>query len=339
LFRLLLIPILLFFVSCTSQPVPLRIPLDEHDLYLKMKQATLVLLVNKQETGTAAFISSDGYIASAAHCIRYRDDKIEVISAQFGQIPVKLIAIDKAHDFMLLKADLTKKAHFLPPAKNKLRPPEKVYLMGSSIYRRGIFQIGTVAREDTYFEYYGGVHSHYFETIHIAASVQGGTSGGPWVNRFGEYVGVQSGQLLIENSPSGISFLTPVTHFKNIIETKKSARSYNLDFHVDPLVAQSPSTINRYKGYTQGLVVTNINATSVAKESGLSKWDLIVAINDTPVRTIKELIVEVRRLKANSVRLTIVQLDKKESKILVVPVDIVEDRITFKNPPKEVSVQ
>ena len=77
----------------------------------------------------------------------------------------------------------------------------------------------------------------------------------------------------------------------------------------------------------------------LAKESGLSKWDLIVAINEKPVRTIKELIVEVRRLKANSVRLTIVQLDKKESKILVVPVDIVEDRITFKNPPKEVSIQ
>ena len=77
----------------------------------------------------------------------------------------------------------------------------------------------------------------------------------------------------------------------------------------------------------------------LAKESGLSKWDLIVAINEKPVRTIKELIVEVRRLKANSVRLTIVQLDKKESKILVVPVDIVEDRIIFKNPPKEVSIQ
>ena len=103
MFRLLPILMMVLFCSCQSmQNKNGRQAMKEHDLYLKMKKATLVLLVNSKENGSAAFISEDGYIASASHCIRYRDDKIEVISAEFGRLPVKLVDINNRFFFVIV---------------------------------------------------------------------------------------------------------------------------------------------------------------------------------------------------------------------------------------------
>ena len=334
--RLLLALLLLAFAGCSTQPEQM----DEHALYQKMSDASLVLLVNGKENGSAAFISEDGYIASASHCIKFRDDKLEVLSPLLGKLKVKLIALDKTHDMMLLKADLgEKKAVFLPPAKEKVKTPEKIYQFGSPIYRRGIVQSGFVARDDTYYEFYGDRHNHYIEIIHISVSIQSGTSGGPWVNRKGEYVGVQSGTLLVGDSPSGIAFMSPVHCFMDVIKTKKSARSYNLDFKVMPLETHNSSTIDRYKGYSEGLVVSEIQESSVAKKAGLKKWDLIVAINEHPVKTTAELMNKVRELKSDQVDLTIVELDSDKSNTKSIPTEIIEDRIKFKSPPKEVAAK
>ena len=303
-----------------------------------MRDASLVLLVNGKENGSAAFISPDGYIVSASHCIKFRDDKLEVISPVLGKLKAKLIALDKMHDMMLLKADLgDKKTVYLAPSQTPVKTPERIFQIGSPIYRRGVVQSGFIARDDTYYEFYGERHNHYIEIIHVSASIQSGTSGGPWVNSRGEYVGVQSGTLLVGDSPSGIAFMSPVLSFMNVIKEKKSARSFNLDFKVMPLETHNPSTIDRYKGYSRGLVVSDIQEDSIAKKAGLKKWDLIVAVNEHPVTTIAEMMNKVRSFKSNSVKLTIVELDKEKSEDKTIPVEVVEDRIKFKSPPREVA--
>ena len=332
--RVIFLVLAILFAGCTSQPQRLK----EHEIYKKMKAASLVLLVNGKENGSAAFISPDGYIVSASHCIKFRDDKLEVISPVLGKLKAKLIAIDKLHDMMLLKAELgDKKTEYLPPSKEPVKTPERIFQIGSPIYRRGVVQSGFVARDDLFYEFYGERHNHYIEIIHISASIQSGTSGGPWVNSRGEYVGVQSGTLLVGDSPSGIAFMSPVLSFMDVIETKKSARSYNLDFKVMPLETHNSSTIDRYKGYSRGLVVADIKEDSIAKKAGLNKWDLIIAVNEHPVKTVTEMMNKVRSFKSNSVKLTIVELDSDKSKDKMIPVEIVEDRIKFKSPPREIA--
>lgn len=334
--RFLTLLMLVLVAGCVSGPQVL----EEHTLYKKMRDASLVLLVNGKENGSAAFISPDGYIVSASHCIKFRDDKLEVISPVLGKLSAKLIALDKMHDMMLLKADLgDKKTAYLPPSREHVKTPEKIYQIGSPIYRRGVVQSGFVARDDTFYEFYGERHNHYIEIIHISASIQSGTSGGPWVNSRGEYIGVQSGTLLVGDSPSGIAFMSPVLYFMDVITQKKSAKSYNLDFKVMPLETHNPSTIDRYKGYSRGLVVSDIQDESIAKKAGLKKWDLIVAVNEQPVKTIAGLMHKVRSFKSSSVKLTIVELDSDKSSDKTIPVEIVEDRIKFKSPPREVAEQ
>ena len=61
------------------------------------------------------------------------------------------------------------------------------------------------------------------------------------------------------------------------------------------------------------------------------------AVNDRPVGSIKEMMTIIRSLKEEYVRLTIVNLDEEKSSIKEIPVEIVEDRILFKNPPEKVA--
>ena len=69
----------------------------------------------------------------------------------------------------------------------------------------------------------------------------------------------------------------------------------------------------------------------------MEKWDMIVAVNDIPVGSTYELMTLIRKLKQEYIRLTIANLDERKSKIKEIPVEIIEDRILFKNPPKEVA--
>lgn len=335
--RILTLFSLVLLVGCSIVSLP-PAPLAQDTLYDKMYRSSLVLLVNGKENGSAAFISADGLVASAAHCIKFRDDKLEVISPVYGRMNAKLQAIDKGHDVILLKVDTKgQRINYLPPAKSIPKTPEKVYQYGSPIYRRGVVQSGTIARNDLFYEYYGEHHNHYIEIVHVSATVQGGTSGGPWVNQNGEFIGVQSGTLLVGDSPSGIAFMAPVHKFREVIAKRKSAKSRNLDFKVLPLEAHDSGTIKRYSGYKEGLIVSDINSESIAKQAGLNKWDMIVAVNDTPVKTTKELLDLIRHSSADKVALTIVELDEKKSKIKTIPVEIVEDRIVFRNTPAKVA--
>ena len=253
-------------LGCASLPEK-QATLTQNDLFAKMHRSSLVLLVNGKENGSAAFIANDGLAASAAHCIKFRDDKLEVISPVHGRMPAKLVAIDKAHDLILIKVETKDKViDFLKPSTTIPRTLDIVYQIGSPVYRRGVVQKGTIARNDIYYEYYGEHHKHYIEIIHVSASVQGGTSGGPWVNKQGEFIGIQSGTLLVGDSPSGIAFMAPVHKFMDTIQNRKSAQSRNLDFKVLPLEAHDSETIKRYNNFKTGLVVSDISSESVAKK-------------------------------------------------------------------------
>ncbi|MCM8533286.1 MAG: hypothetical protein NE330_19110, partial [Lentisphaeraceae bacterium] len=80
--KIILIVAALLLASCAHKPAPLT----AHQIYQKMHDASLVILVNGQENGSATFISADGLAASASHCISFRDDKIEVISPIHGRL-------------------------------------------------------------------------------------------------------------------------------------------------------------------------------------------------------------------------------------------------------------
>ena len=60
-------------------------------------------------------------------------------------------------------------------------------------------------------------------------TVQPGTSGGPWVNGNGELVGVQSGIMTINKSNSGLAFMGGLKHVKELVRTKKSAKTLTIE--------------------------------------------------------------------------------------------------------------
>ena len=48
--------------------------------------------------------------------------------------------------------------------------------------------------------------------------MQAGTSGGPWLDRAGNVVGLQSGVMSLEGKPIGIAFLVPACSHSRAVE-------------------------------------------------------------------------------------------------------------------------
>ena len=206
--------LLFLLVSCKSVE-----PFSGKRLYQKIESAAVEILVDGQRSGSGAFVSSDGYILTAAHVIQ-RKAQYSIMDMKGRIFKVKLIAADRSSDLALVKADI-KPEHYLKVTEEDLEPAQGIYHFGAAFFRKGMMQKGWVSDARNAYEFYGAETKHAVEVRHVSTTVQPGTSGGPWVNTKGEIVGVQSGIMTINKSNSGMAFIAPITKIKNLLAEKK----------------------------------------------------------------------------------------------------------------------
>ena len=106
--------------------------------------------------------------------------------------------------------------------------------------------------------------------------IQGGTSGGPWINERGEFVGLQSGTLLVGDSPCGLAFMAPVDRFREVIENRASASTRNLDFRAEPLESQNLAVLENVERdlITRALERHSGSTAAAARELGIHRSTL-----------------------------------------------------------------
>jgi serine protease Do len=269
--RVCFLIVLLFVLGCQSEK-----SLTKAQLYQNLKDASLEILVNGQRSGSASFISRDGYILSASHIFN-KEAKYEGMNAKGEIFPVTIVGLDRSSDLALLKADL-KALSFLQVSTSELNPGDDVYQFGTAFYRKCMMQHGVVCQDEPTFEYYGGASNHGVEVLHVSTSVQPGTSGGPWVNTKGEVVGVQSGILTINKSNSGMANVAPLNKIQNLIKAKKSARTPTLEVTIETLLNQPPRVLKVYED-RKGVVIVGVLKNGIGEKSGLKKDDLILTVH------------------------------------------------------------
>jgi S1-C subfamily serine protease len=206
---------------------------------------------------------------------------VEVLTAEGTRRRAEVRAVDLGHDVLLLDTEPRAGGDpFLPLAASVPPPGETVYLCSSAAFRRGLLQSGTLAREGLTFEF----QDHFVEVTQIAALIQEGTSGGAWLNRRGELVGIQSGSITVKGVPAGIANVGPVTAVRKLLDTGRHAATPTLGLFVDEFWLLAPEQIGRYPPGTEGLVVQALSEEGPAARAGLQKGDVIVVCQDQPVR-------------------------------------------------------
>lgn len=262
-------------------------------IYQRAKDAAVEVLVDDHLEGSGCFVSAEGLIATAAHVIGDPGRRVEVLTAQAGRRDAQVVAVDAGHDVALLRVRGGGTFPFLAPSREPLVPGQRLYQFGTPIFRHAVMQPGAVAREDATFEYYGN-RRHYVRIVHVAATLQAGTSGGPWLNRRGELAGVQSGVMSVNGAPRGISFLAPVSAVRALIATKRHAGTPSLRAAIEETWQQPRKHRKRFPPRTEGLVVKVLPSGGAAARAGVKQGDLIVAADGRPVRLPDELLRLVR---------------------------------------------
>ncbi|RMG64544.1 MAG: PDZ domain-containing protein, partial [Calditrichaeota bacterium] len=123
-----------------------------------------------------------------------------------------------------------------------------------------------------------------------------GNSGGPLVNALGEVIGMNT--FIFTGSPyeqgwAGIGFAIPVNRIKEIVKEIRTHGSINRDYWLGIVRVQDLNAqIVRALGLPveSGVIITQIERGSPAYRAGLREGDLIVALNDQPVKNVDQFV-------------------------------------------------
>ena len=312
MFAALLAALVMGGAGCVT-PVP-----SAAAVYERVQPAAVEILVNGRMAGSGSIVDAGGSVLIAAHMLPAGNEAhLEAHSSTLGRQPIRLIALDLAHDLALLQLPLQAEAYpHLTTAQHSPRPGEPVYLYGAPVFRHDVMISGKIARAQPTFEFYDGA---FREILHISGISPIGTSGGPWVNARGQLIGVQSAAMTIKGAHQGIAYASPLASLKGLLEKKKTVQSATMQTGVEELWGQEPSFISKLHKDFRGLVVRQLRKDGVAAKAGLKEWDIIVAIDGRSVNRTDDLMRMIRsREPGQTVRLKATDREGKNSRDLTI---------------------
>jgi len=277
-------------------------------LYEKAKRASVVILGNDHLDGSGWFTDPEGLLFTAAHVVGRADRRIDVVSPVAGRLEAKLVAVDLGHDLALLRVEKREGGYPALKLADALPPPgEDVFLFGAPLFRPTLLLRGMVASDRTAFEYYTG---KYIETVHVAATVQSGTSGGPWLNGRGEVIGLQSGVMSVNSIPIGIANVIPLQALRELLKSRRTAATPTLGAAVEEPWQQGRDVLDRFPPRTEGVLLKILQKDKPADRAKLKQWDLITAADGKQVRVSADLLRMVRsKQPGESIKLSVTHPD------------------------------
>lgn len=278
------------------------------EVYRRCLVACPEVLIGGRHAGTAWVAEADGSVITAAHLFEQRQPAIELLFADGQRVGARLVAVDRGHDVALLEAAPTeRKRKPLKLANRRLGVGEAVYQFGAPIFRAGTLQRGYLAADEPKFEFQGGV-TDYVEAWPVSAMMQGGTSGGPWLNRRGEVVGVQSSTVSLEGKPVGLAFMAPEAAIQRLLKTRSSADTPTPGLGVDELWQQPPEFVASLPAGARGLVVAVVREMGPAAKAGISVRDVLLRADSQPLDRIGDLPRVVRQHRpGDTIELTVLR--------------------------------
>ena len=187
---------------------------------------TLLQAAGRQSSiGSGFLVSADGYAITNYHVVsRFALDprtyRLEYLAPDGAKGPLKLLAIDVAHDLAVVKVERADLPffNFDPRALGgRLPKGERIYAMGNPL------DLGFTIVEGTY---NGLVDKSYDERIHFSGAINPGMSGGPVTAGDGRVVGVNVAKRL---DGEQVGFLVPARYAAQLLERARKGPALVVD--------------------------------------------------------------------------------------------------------------
>jgi Do/DeqQ family serine protease len=247
----------------------------------------------QRASGSGVIISDDGYIVTNNHVIE-NAETIEITTNDNRTFEASLIGKDPGTDIALLKIDADALPSIILGDSDALQIGEWVLAVGNPFNLTSTVTAGIVsakARNINILDYDPNAETFPLESfIQTDAAVNPGNSGGALVNGRGELIGINTAIASRTGSYSGYSFAVPVSIVKKVtadlLEFGKVQRAYigvNIS-NIDPQLRNEENIKVSEGAYVRGLL-----SGGAAEMAGLEMGDIIISVEDYPVRSVTEL--------------------------------------------------
>lgn len=258
--------------------------------------------------GSGVIISTDGYIITNNHVIDGADE-LEVTLNDNRKFAAKVIGADPSTDIALIKID----AKDLPTIpfgdSEKLKVGEWVLAVGNPFNLTSTVTAGIVSAKSRGNIGAGGRDRSKIESfIQTDAAVNPGNSGGALVNTKGELVGINTAIYSETGNFAGYSFAVPISIAGKVANDLKQYGTVQRAV-LGVLISDPQYVSEEDKAKLKALAgayVGGFAERSSAKEAGLEKGDVIVAVNGIKVKSASALQEQISKYRpGDKVELTV----------------------------------
>ncbi|WP_300361530.1 DegQ family serine endoprotease [Hydrogenimonas sp.] len=238
----------------------------------------------ERSLGSGVIVTKDGYIITNNHVVDGADEVHVTLPGSTKEYTAKIVGTDPKTDVAVIKID----AKNLPAIKmgdsDTLKTGDLVFAIGNPFgvgesVSQGI--ISALGKDSM------GINQ-YENFIQTDAAINPGNSGGALVDSRGVLIGINSAILTRSGANNGIGFAIPVNMVKRVatqlIEHGKVEYGY-LGVSISDL---DPKLRKIYKN-KEGAVVLNVDPDTPAQKAGLKRGDLIVKVDDKPIKDASDL--------------------------------------------------
>lgn len=273
---------------------------DPSDMFRKFFGKPDPRTYRTEGSGTGFIVDKNGYIVTNHHVIE-KADRIKVrLSGEDYDYRARVIGYDKETDLAVLKIDAK---HPLIPVEmgnsDSVEVGDWAVAIGSPFGLQATVTAGIVSATGR--DLGSGQFQHFLQTD---AAINPGNSGGPLLNIRGEVIGVNTMIATRSGSYEGIGFALPsnmaVKVYNDIIREGRVVRG-SIGIKWTPNGSQA-DTLQAF-GLDHGVLVEQVSKTGPADRAGIKGDDIIVAMNDKPVKDGEELVNKVADLPIGSTAL------------------------------------
>lgn len=249
---------------------------------------------NQESLGSGVIIKKEGYILTNNHVIKGASSiKVTLLDGRsFGG---KVIGTDPKTDLALIKVDVK---NDLPVAKlgnsDEARIGSWAIAVGNPYGLEHTITVGVISAKGRSI----GL-ADYEDFIQTDASINPGNSGGPLINIKGEVIGINTAIVV---QAQGIGFAIPINIATKVIDSLikhgKVTRAW-LGLFIQDITSELAKLLG--VAPKSGVLVSDIAKGSPAEKAGIKRKDIIKAINNKKVTTMRELQQEILKRNVNEV--------------------------------------
>ncbi len=247
-----------------------------------------------QSEGSGFIVRPDGFICTNYHVVEGAD-KVQVKLKDGREFAGRVVGTDERTDLAVVKIE----ANDLPVVQladsDAVRVGQFAFAIGAPFKLDYTFTFGVISGKgrNKLLETGGYDITDYIQTD---TSINPGNSGGPLCDIDGKVVGMNT---LINGLNRGLGFAIPSNLVREIgdqlITGHKIVRPW-LGIRIETL-GDNPSLRDLFKGIDKGVIVRTIESDAPAFKSDLKPFDVITAVDGTPVATDTQLQREILKKK------------------------------------------